>query len=286
MKSTKSLTAIIAFGFIIGMMPFAKAQGPYLTLGAGYAFGANNFLLGTESTTNSNSGGFTSTQTVLNVGLGKGINMGGCLGYMFNKNVGIELGVGYLLGSRIMVDASTDVSSSGSIDKSTTEWQCRSLRIIPAFKVCGGSDKINPYLKFGLIMGMMNSAMEYNNSETTSGSTINRSVREVKYTGTTSFGILGCAGVNYKLNSKIMLFAECNLLAQSFTLAKSVITKDETNGKDNLASMTTNQKETIYSKEVTFDSNATVDKGSPKKGLAFSLPFSSLGINVGIQIAF
>ena len=74
------------------------AQRIYINLNAGAATqmssenisGFNNYTKTTNSIT---------TQQI-DVSLGQGINFGGAFGYMINKNLGVELGLSYLLGDK------------------------------------------------------------------------------------------------------------------------------------------------------------------------------------------
>lgn len=282
---TGRLKQMLAMGLLFMSPALSNAQGLYVTLGGGYGFGANSYLLGSQTVTTNTGSINTTSEKVLNVSLGQGINLGGSAGYMLNEHVGVELGVGYLLGSKILVNENTDITST-STDHFTFNYQTRSLRLMPVLKICGGGELLNPYVKFGMVIGLMNSSMVYNDREGTSSGITNTTKSETKMTGNNSFGFTASAGVSYKITDNISVFGECMLLAQSLSFSKAEITKMELNGNDILPSMSVRNKQTTFSKDFTRDNSGTPDSTVPDKQPAFSLPFSSVGFNLGVHYAF
>lgn len=131
------------------------AQGAYVQVNTGLAFamGAQNldYLDFNNYESNSTGSGFTSTQEQVSVSLGKGFNIGGAFGYMFNEHVGAELGLSYLVGGKS--EANTTERSTNY--NSTTDYTLSSkmIRIIPTLVIATGGEKINPYAKFGVVIG-------------------------------------------------------------------------------------------------------------------------------------
>src|SRR5829696_7523138 len=87
---------IVLFCIIIIHSTNVIAQFSYAGINIGYGAGWPAYALGT-STTITPSG---TTYTLEKGSYGQGLNFGITGGYMFNKNVGVELGVSYLVGSK------------------------------------------------------------------------------------------------------------------------------------------------------------------------------------------
>jgi len=78
-------------------------QGPYASFSIGYNFANNansNAVYGdTFQFYNSDETPGTDHFETIKLSLGKGVNFSGQFGYMFNKNIGAEMGIGYVLGA-------------------------------------------------------------------------------------------------------------------------------------------------------------------------------------------
>jgi opacity protein-like surface antigen len=70
------------------------SQNFYISPEIGYSFGTAR-----QNVDNYFFDGFSESVDQLVYSLGQGFNFGGGIGYMFNSNIGIELGVNYLIGS-------------------------------------------------------------------------------------------------------------------------------------------------------------------------------------------
>jgi opacity protein-like surface antigen len=70
------------------------SQNFYISPEIGYSFGTAR-----QNVDNYFFDGFSESGDQLVYSLGQGFNFGGGIGYMFNSNIGIELGVNYLIGS-------------------------------------------------------------------------------------------------------------------------------------------------------------------------------------------
>src|SRR5687768_14590391 len=91
MKLTNLKMAAVAAGLFIGSSLTASAQGPYAKIGVGYQFG-------TGAVTQTQISGNQIERVKLHYG--KGVVGNAALGYMFNPNIGAELGFGYLAGGK------------------------------------------------------------------------------------------------------------------------------------------------------------------------------------------
>jgi len=246
------------------------AQGAYLDFNAGYGFSISsqnlvNFYNSTEIADSYNA-------EQVDISLGKGINAGATFGYMFNKNIGAELGISYLFGSETnaknkYLDATTDYAISAKM-----------LRFSPAIIISAGLEVLNPYAKFGLVMGMGSMNYEFKNAD------INVITQNIKFDGGLAWGLSAGVGVLYNLNENMALFGEINMINMSYAPTKGEITEATLNGIDQLPSYSTREREIEFVDSYSGDFNNPALDSEPSRGLKQKFPFSSVGINFGMRI--
>ncbi|NVO01282.1 MAG: outer membrane beta-barrel protein [Bacteroidetes bacterium] len=263
-----------------------SAQGVFVKVNVGYGFGIGTQTWMNNSTRNVNSvtGVNTGTEEAVKISLGKGLNFAGTIGAMFNKNVGAELGINYLIGGKTTCKDEYNYTGNLIIPSytRTTEniFSANMLKINPSILVTSGSKEIDPYAKFGIVLGFGSATSE--RTETYSSGDINESA--FKYSGGMSIGITSAFGVNFNLNKNMAIFGELNMTNLSYAPKKGIYLKYSENGVDQLATMTTIEKEVEYVDSYTYDSSVAANVTQPDKQTSIKLPFSSLGINLGIKI--
>jgi len=247
------------------------AQGAYVSLNAGYGFGSSSGSLQNET-----SGSNSTTYENVNISLGKGLNFGGAYGYMFNKNVGAELGLSYLIGGTTSTkDASTSLTD-------TYDYSASMLRFNPSIVIAAGLDGINPYAKFGAVIGTGSFNVNKSSSETYRSNT---SVSKVttKYNGGLALGVTASLGASYKINDKISLFGELALVSMSYAPTKGEITAYTEDGVDRLSGLKTSQKKFDFVNTYTRNSTVTPSDSQPSQSLKSKSPFGSFGLNIGLK---
>ena len=245
------------------------AQKIYVNLNAGYNFNSAPF-----SSENSMSNGSSSTTyDRVDISLGKGANLDAACGYMFDKHFGTELGVSYLFGG------TTTLTNNSTSSKSTTNFSSSMFRIMPSVIMSAELGKIHPYAKLGVIVGSGSFTRTVDNN-VTSGST---NFTSTKYDGGFAFGYFSGFGANYKINEKISLYGEISIISMAYAPNKGEVTESKTNGVDMLPNMTIRDKQTEYSDNYTYDNNSSSNTSVPRKLTKASLPFSSIGFNLGIR---
>ncbi len=253
------------------MSQFAlHAQGLYFGLGGGY---------GMPSGLADNSYHTNSTYTSSSISLGSGADLGVYVGYMMNKNIGLELGISdkFVSGA---TTTSSDTGSFGSSNKQTFEGGM--LRFTPAIRLQTGDGNIKVYSVTGLVIGMPMSVTNENVSTPNSsfGSTTDD---VITYSGGISIGFHGALGVLYMINDKIGIFGELSAYLQNWSPGEGLYTKYTVNGVDELGQMTTNEKQTNYVSSYT--QTGSPSAGSPNQSTFIYLPYSSFGLNVGIHFS-
>lgn len=274
---------------LIGTFSIAssQAQGVYMGIGGGYGFAAGKqSLFDDYKTTVSSSGSTTQEFTSHPFSLGKGINTGLYAGYMFNKNVGAELGIAYLIGSKnIFTDEYINNSAFPSSSKTEMTWKGRMIRLVPTIRMTAGEKKLRPYMKAGLIIGVGGKVYDDMHSVNTSGGSSSVTDQSWEYYGGMSLGFHGAMGLNYMVSDKIGIFGELAGNYQNFAMKKGSMTKYTVDGVDQMPTMDTNDKEIEFVDSYSYDSSASPNVNQPDKASKFFMPFSSFGINLGLHIS-
>tara|TARA_R110001592_G_scaffold363293_1_gene683362 strand:- start:23121 stop:23948 length:828 start_codon:yes stop_codon:yes gene_type:complete len=254
----------------------AEAQDFYASISAGYntSFGTSN--LTAFDFYNYKEVGTKITEEQVNISLGKGLSINGLVGYSFNKHIGAELGFSYLIGG--------ETTANDQYDNESVEYTFSSnmLRIIPTLVVSSGLKDIDPYAKFGLIMG--SGSVTYGVSSDFDG---NIAVNTIKMDGGIAFGLNAAIGANYELKENLLLFLEINTINMSYAPTRGELIEATFNGVDELSDYTTSEKEVEFVDSYTFDfAGPFPPESEPSKALKQRLPFSSIGINLGLRVNF
>ncbi|HEV7231472.1 MAG TPA: hypothetical protein VGO45_09100 [Bacteroidia bacterium] len=211
-------------------------------------------------------------------GLGKGPGLSVYAGFMKNKTTGFELIINSLLRSsqeNAFLPGLTSVGTSSV----RGVYRASMLRIIPTVRLGFGEKKIHPYSRTGLIIGLpIDVNLEYKNAADTSD-------QVVSLNGRISWGFLQTIGVRYELNERLSVSAEIWGILQSWAPHKATLITYTRNGNDRLSSLSTSEKEAVYSSSYSepLDSNGYPPAGQPAQNPKVYIPFSSMGFNLGLH---
>lgn len=266
----KMSLSVIAIGLFANNI---SAQGPYVSINAGYGFQTSTQNISYFNFYNQTSGGGSTTNEQINVSFGKGINAGAAIGYMFNKNIGTELGVSYLIGGK---STARDISSNRITDYTLSS---NMFRITPSLLFASGFDMINPYVKFGMIVGFGSIKYEY-----TDNNDGDIEFRKRTLNGGAAIGLTSALGLKFHLNDKFSLFGEINVVNLSYAPTKGEYTAATYNGIDELPGMTTRERNSEFLDKYTY-SNPQQDS-QPRQELKEKMPFGSVGLNIGLCYNF
>ena len=281
-KKLKRLLLILVVLVSISMQQ-VNAQiekGFYISFDTGYNIGTGKpntaaayilqFVDGTEPNSS------TSTQEIPKINLGQGFNAGLNGGYMFNKNIGLELGINYLISDKVNTSR-----TSFTGDYKNNEVSAKMLQIKPTIVFRGGYEIINPYAKLGMVIG---SGKMIIGSDYKDGGDVFKTTLELDEG--IPIGFQGSLGILYKINNKISLFGEMDLISLSYSPEKGSYTKFEANGEDVLSSMAVQSRELEFVDSFSTDSTLPPSSNEPSKGPVVPFSFSSIGFNVGVQYHF
>jgi opacity protein-like surface antigen len=195
----------IILGTFATMFTFCSLQtnaqikkGAYLGINVGYTAAA-----GAANVDVLNVANFSYTSTINEVerikfSFGKGINTGLSFGYMFNQNIGAELGVQYLVGSKTkytQVSPGFGIGGPAGVIKLNGDISAKMLQIKPTVVLATTIKKTSPYAKLGMVIGSgkitSNETTVFNPSFTTS------ETKELK--GGISLGFTAAMGLNFSV---------------------------------------------------------------------------------------
>jgi opacity protein-like surface antigen len=267
-KVTLSLLMVFAVSLFANDL---FGQGAYIKFSPGYGFALSSAVMYTNYTE-----GHDNTYEQVYGSLGKGLNIGAAFGYMFHKNIGFELGLNYLLGSKVKGVYDSD----GLIEDDDVS--ARMLRIMPSVVISSGLEKVEPYAKVGMVVGLLgsitnNQALEYTDYNLEASMVM-------KMNGGIAIGLNASLGVLFNLSESIAFFGEIATVSMSYSPTKGEVTEFIVDGEDGLSDMHTSEKEYEYLDVVIDDPDPPVSK--PTQSLKTKFPFGSIGPNFGIQISF
>jgi len=236
------------------------AQETYLNIGLGYALPMAVQKIGVTQV--------GSTKELVTGSYGKGLNFGATIGGMFNENIGAELTFSHLSGAEYSLSDTSGLTAQAS----GSMW-----RLIPALKFTAGK-LVKPYAKFGVVVGI-SPGMEVSTLYNIPGYA--QLSATDKYSGNSTFGMMGALGFEDIFSGKTSFFIEAQFIGQtwapkvdnySYTLSGSGIT-------------TVHQSGTITFVDVE-PANPTNTNGIPDQAQKEYLPFSSIGFNIGVKFSF
>jgi hypothetical protein len=144
-----------------------------------------------------------------------------------------------------------------------------------------GEKEFTGYIQVGVALPV--SRRIYTESETWRGDTM-LFADKMQLKTSFSLGLSGTAGVKYRLDDHFSICAEVHALALSVYAKRAELTGSSAYGQDVLYSRTTYERVTEYKKD--YDPYFTYDENSPRPRPRYSVPFSSLGVQLGVWYEF
>ena len=263
MKFTNLKKAALAAGLFIGFSVAANAQGPYAKLGLGY-----NFASGGETLEQRNA----NQREQIKLNYGQGVVGQAALGYMFNPNIGAELGFGYLAGAK------TETKSVYNNRVENHTYHARMVLLQPSIIISAGKEGLNPYAKFGLVAAK---GKAVHLEETSHNSAIEL---EWHSTGGWGLGLQAALGLEVGLSDQLAFFTELSMNNLTYAPHRSEVVMYRHNGADHLPLLRVRDRETEYVDTYLSDDNR--HDSLPREQLKENLPFSSVGVNFGVKFNF
>jgi len=278
----KTYLLVIAISMIAGTI---NAQKYYARLGVGVGLGLSYYDGQTGNETIN--GGTSSVVDIKSGSLGTGLNVNLGLGYMFSKYLGVDLGFNEFIG--FGVKTKYNLTQGAYSQQFDDKYSCKMFQIIPALFITPGFEKINPYGRFGLIIGVINQT-NYSYTNTRSDipdlKAVNSTVENYKDkdSGGIALGFSTAVGADYKLNDKLTLYAEINMNGVNYSPKKGKVVEWTKDGVDQIPLLQTKDLEWEYVK--TLDKEVNIPDSSPDQYLKESAILTNVGIGIGLKFRF
>jgi opacity protein-like surface antigen len=220
---------------------------------------------------------------------GKGFDIGFGLGCKITRTLGIELELGYLIGSKIKEENQFNLSYNGipGVDKQSATYKANTFRINPKiiFEIPLKNEN-SFYGKIGYQLGFGNGKIDWEETASYSNGGTGTGSYEFTRTGGLISGTTTALGFRFKVEKNISFFMEAtaNNLSRKFT--KSELTYCVENSQNTIDSRTTYFKETHYLDNIMVDPNVPIDTSKPREILSFRSNYSSVGFRIGFITHF
>jgi len=268
----KTSGIIIAFLLLNGMS--VQAQKFYIRGGLGIA-------VSTAATENYNMDTPANSASILTSnkkGIGTGLPFVLAGGYKINDHFGFELGIDYFFGFSIKS------TTSGPNFNSDSKRHGQMLSLVPALVISLPLDKVKPYARLGLKLGIMNRMVYQDN-----WAIINDSIEyhsevqsKSKDYGGIAIGAQAAVGTDFALSKRLSLFCEIQVDGISYSPKHGEYTSYIENGNDRLGSMTACEKKWDYVKTETMSKPGPLDQ--PDQRVKTNLMFGNVGLVLGVKI--
>jgi len=216
----------------------------------------------------------------LDFGLGGGTTLALGYMYMFNKELGIELGYSHLFGSVTKFQNKYIVPNNGDTYSLLQDNEYKSsinkFNLLLVGKIT--YQKISPYFKLGVIVSTGNKVTKKVTEDVTFVKTKNKAKGDFEYlnTGGTSFGFNSVLGIDVPITKVGFFFVELNYTALAHSFEKWETKKSLIDGKDNMSTLSSAQRGGYYSE--TQPSNYSYN-------LTWKPSLSSFSVMIGLKFA-
>jgi|GEM_PF-2984033 len=263
----KTKNIILSIVCVLLSLPFCSAQKGVFegTFDLGYGFMASpqsGLAVPTSGSTYVYANNITTTSaTDVPYSFGTGLNIGLSGTYFLGNHIGAGLDLSYLAGS-----PTTFMLDEGSGIQATILATGNLFAITPMLTLSANTENINPYGKFGIILGIPSATL----SMTEAGTGSLSGTYIANFTGNVAVGWYAAFGLQFPLSSNAALDVELF----DRTLAWEPGQMQNTQTFDG------------QTKDPTVTFTHTVDQSSTNQAIYNFYPFSSAGIKVGITMKF
>lgn len=255
-------------------------NGVYLRVGVGYSFPlAGAYISGTETITPTN------YSTDMKKGsYSAGFNAALAGGFMFNRNIGVELAVGAGI-APTKYTLEYDQTNTGDYKSTSTSYAKMPIMIMPSVVLSSGNTGLELYSRMGLAINVAGKLVTESETVDRNGATDLITKWTEEYKPSVGLGVQGALGAKYHVNDMLGIYLEINGLAMTGNMKSSEVTMYEVNGINEIGNLSVYDLKTEYSANFT-EANSSISTSTPYKANAMAVPFSNLGIGVGVTLKF
>jgi len=279
----KTFVILLAFLWVSAA---GHAQGFFFRAGLGYALpmagqsidGSGTPISGSRTTST-----YQQPFKVDNASFAAGMQGAIGFGYMFSPNAGVQLDVHVGLQAKKYTFKDNNVLidfGQGAIPRNITTIQQADMPVMiaPQLVLKTNGPKINVYSRFGMVVPLMTDVLQDSYVENAPGTGSKTTyLFSSRLKSRFSLGFTAAAGAQYRVNSRLNIFAEVSILSLSTYLKQSNLEGFAINGQPLSVSNVSPQTIT-YTKNGVLDTNGTTQA-------SYSLPFSNVGFNVGVSVS-
>ena len=207
--------------------------------------------------------------------LGKGIHLNAGASYLLNANAKVGLDLGYSLGGKTEV-VETDTRNQPT-RTTTTSIKGNMISFVPNVTISTGGEGLSPYIRLGLYVGIPRIFLH----EDFEGG--NTSSLDIEYYKGVALGLNNAFGVEMPMGN-MKIFGEMFTNLVNYNTKYSEITALTVNGVDELPNLDIKDIQTLYLKE--WDRNKNISNNEPDEELTSKIPFSSIGLKLGVRFSF
>jgi opacity protein-like surface antigen len=283
-------TALLFVALSAAAMAQAQNQEWFFRAGLGYALpmagqslSAGDGLPYNGSLTNG------TDYSIKNASFSAGTSLHVGLGYMFNRNIGVQVDaqVGVAAKTYTLDDNNVAVtygsgSSAATIasDVQVTHQANTPVNIIPSLVMRLPSDPWTVYTRVGVVLPVSNDItreVTIRNRPGTGASTVQ--TESWKLSSTFSPGLTAALGVQYAINEHVSIWGEISGISMSMYIKQADLEQFTANGHSYSLSQLGGTQHYTYSQ------NAKLDSVYNNIQPAYTLPFSNVSFNVGVRYA-
>jgi hypothetical protein len=211
---------------------------------------------------------------------GAGLNFGISYAHMSSENVGYDVALSYLVGTSVNGhdnDVSASVANLNSAVSSAS-----AFFLSPSIVVRANKRMLTPYVKSGLLIGLVSIEEEVESSYTSPGSVgVASSKRE--YRGGLPIGLKGAFGFQFGAGDEVRYFMELQYTNMTYYPGESELTYFWVNNNNMLPTLPVSDVKTVYRDTLTSTAGSTPSPSQPTSSLSIAMPMSSLLLSVGMR---
>ncbi len=219
--------------------------------------------------------GSVPTKSVFATSFGQGVQYGATVSYAKKKYVEVELGLSYLSGKF------TEVTDKDFTESTVEDYTTEMFRVTPSLKLKAGQKKLMVFGRLGLGLGFGGSISYQPQRLVNSGRVISSTTWV--YSGGTMRHLVAGLGLERSVGktSRYRFFSEIRLFSGVYSPNKGEMTKSEQNGQDRLSALSVREKHIVFQSSIKAPRVAP-DPNQAEILLRWRLPFSSVGLNIGV----
>lgn len=264
--------------FILIVFQNANAQKFYFSFGGGPSIGMakesylNNYDIAVVNAT-------TELETANQISFGKGFNSHFRLSYRINTKLNFSLEASYLQGAKNSFSQKRTMNNPLRISELQGDLFGEMWSFSPSLVFSPFNNRFSPYIRIG---PSFNYGKTYEELRIIDMKTI---VSTEEFIGEVALGFLADLGLKYFVDENWEIYAEFRFHAFSFEPTESQLTRYEIDGVDELNSLNTHERKTVYKDKITeFQGTyGFVGIEQPFQELSISQPFSNAQFLIGIS---